>query len=86
MSLTRDAILEHLEAEAGADPRGIEDTTLLFSSGLVDSFAMVSLIIFIESSSGIKIKPTDVTLDNLDSVERILQFVERRGGDGSVEA
>ena len=47
---------------------------------------MVSLIIFIENSSGIKIKPTDVTLDNLDSVERILQFVESRGGDGSVEA
>ena len=82
MTLTSESILEHLATEAGADASKIETTTLLFSSGLVDSFAMVNLIVFVEKSSGIKIKATDVNLDNLDSIDRILRFVARRAGDG----
>ena len=39
MPLTRDDILEHLKTEAGADTNGIDGETLLFSSGMIDSFA-----------------------------------------------
>jgi acyl carrier protein len=77
MAFTRDDILEHLQTEAGADTSKIDDKTLLFSSGMIDSFAMVSMIVFIERGCGIKIKPTDVNMDNLDSIERILSFVAR---------
>ena len=42
---------------------------------------MVSLIVFIERSCGIRIKPTEVTMDNLDSIERILRLADRKCAD-----
>ena len=33
---------------------------------------------FLESQCGFRIGPMEVTLDNVDSVERILQFAERK--------
>jgi hypothetical protein len=39
---------------------------------------MVDLIIFIENAVGCRVHPVDVTLDNFDSIDRILAFVEAR--------
>jgi len=37
---------------------------------------MVALIMFIEHTAGLRVHPADVTLDNFDSIDRILAFVE----------
>jgi len=74
--LTAEKLINYLIEEMGLTD--IDSNTLLFSSTLLDSFSMVDLIAFIERESEIKIAPTEVTLDNLDSVNRILAFVERR--------
>ena len=76
MKLTRDAVLEFLQEKVGADADQIEDETLLFSSNLLDSFSMVDLMLFIEQQTETKMSPLDVTLDNLDSIARILKFSE----------
>jgi acyl carrier protein len=52
--------------------------TPLFSSNMLDSFSMVDLIMFLEKSTGMRLNPADVTLDNLDSIERILDFVSKQ--------
>ena len=39
---------------------------------------MVDLIMFIENAAGLQVHPADVTLDNFDSIDRILAFVEAR--------
>jgi acyl carrier protein len=75
--VTRDDLLTILETELGVDTADIADDTLLFSSGVVDSFALVTLISEVEKRAGIRIAPDDVTLDNLDSIDRILSFVAR---------
>lgn len=75
MSVTKNDLLAFLEEEVGIDPDEIADDTALFSSGLVDSFALVTLMMHLEKLGGFRINPTDVTLDNLDSVERILKYV-----------
>ena len=72
--LTKDALMEYLVSHAQVDPSAIEDSTELFSSGLVDSFAMVDLLQFLEKQTGSRMGPEDISLDNLDSVERILAF------------
>jgi acyl carrier protein len=56
----------------------ITDATLLFSASVIDSFQMMSLMEFIEKQCGIKVPPGDVTLENLDSIERILAYATRR--------
>lgn len=56
----------------------LDDETPLFSSGLIDSFALVDLILLIERECRIRVGPTEVTLDNLDSIARILRFAGNR--------
>lgn len=74
MALSRDALIQYLEDKARVDLSAIKDDTELFSSGTVDSFAMVDLLVFLEKHTGTKMGPEDITLENLDSVERILAF------------
>ncbi len=74
MALTRDALIQYLEDKARVDLSGVDDETELFSSGMVDSFAMVDLLVFLEKHTGTKMGPEDITLENLDSLGRILAF------------
>lgn len=78
MKLTAEELTAYLVDELGLDAGDLEPTAPLFSSGVIDSFALVSMIVFIESHCGIKVEPMEVSLDNMDSIERILAFVERK--------
>lgn len=50
----------------------------LFSAGVIDSFSLVSLLTFIEDTYQIRIGPTDVNLDNFDSLERIENYLKSK--------
>jgi acyl carrier protein len=76
--LTKDQLLGALQNRLGLDVRSIDEQTPLFSSGLIDSFSLVELIAFVEAEAKIRIEPMDVSLENLDSVERILRFANRQ--------
>ena len=76
MALNRENLRRYLHEKQGLEPEDFEDDTMLFSSGLIDSFSMVDLIMFIEDTAGFRVHPADVTLDNFDSIDRILAFVE----------
>lgn len=55
-----------------------EDTSL-FESRILDSLNLLSLISFLEKEHGLKIATSEVNLDNLDTVTRILAFLDKRG-------
>lgn len=57
-----------------------DDGTLLFSSGILDSFDLLAIISLIEREEGIRVQPSDVSLDNFDSVTRLREYVARRSG------
>lgn len=57
----------NIEDEIGPD-------TELFSTGLLDSIAMMNLIAFIEERARIEVRPADVTLENFDTVQRITDY------------
>jgi acyl carrier protein len=71
-------LLKFMEDTLGVDTVAMDDETPLFSSGMIDSANMVDLILFVESKGNVKFSPDDITLDNLDSVSRILLFVADR--------
>lgn len=75
--IDKDLLLEFLDDELGVDLDEIEADTALFSSGIVDSFALVTLMMHLEKIGGFRINPSDVTLENLDSINSILAFVRR---------
>ena len=50
--------------------------TPLISGGYVDSFSMVSLLVFLENKFKIKIPPSKATPEAFDSVNRIVELVK----------
>jgi acyl carrier protein len=65
---------EFLEEELAVDVSEISVDSPLFSTGLVDSFALVSLMTFLEDEGNIRVSPSDVNLDNMDSISRVLNY------------
>jgi acyl carrier protein len=78
--LDKGRIVTFLGGELGVDTATVSDDTPLFSSGLIDSFSLVRLMVFLESEGQFRINPTDVSLDNMDSVARIVRFVAQATG------
>lgn len=75
--LTADGLLAFLEDDLGVDIQDVDEDTPLFSSQLVDSFALVTLMMFLERETGIRISPADVNLDNMDTIGRMLAYANR---------
>lgn len=49
--------------------------TPLISSGYVDSFSMVSLLVFLERKFKIRIPPTKATTEAFDNINKIVDLV-----------
>ena len=80
MALDRQALRDFLATKTRADFSTVGDDDDLFSSGVVDSFAMVDLLVFLEGHTGKSLGLGDVDLDDLDSVNRILNFAAAQTG------
>lgn len=78
--MTGERILRYLATELSVDVAGIEEDTALFSTGRVDSFALVDLIGFLEQETGVVFGPMDISLEHLDTVGRMLAFLASRRG------
>lgn len=73
----KDSILEFLEDELAIDISQIDEKSLIFSTGLIDSFSLISLISFLENKLSFRMSPADISLDNLDSIEKIISYVSQ---------
>jgi acyl carrier protein len=62
------------------DGTSLEDTTSFLESGAVDSTGILELVMFLESTYGIKVEPNEMIPENLDSVSRAADFVTRKRG------
>ncbi len=78
MTLTAADLTGFMQEELGIDTADVDSSSLLFTSGIVDSFSLVSLVTFIERQCGFTVQPDDVTLENLDSIQRIVDFAAAR--------
>jgi acyl carrier protein len=58
-------------------PDDLQPDTPLLSSGLLDSTALLELVVTLERRTGVKVKPGDMTLKYFDSIGRILDFLQR---------
>jgi len=83
MPISSESLREFLRDQGRVDVSAVADDTLLFSSGLVESFTLIELVVFIEQQTGTKVRPAEVRLDHLDSIDRILAFVAGRESPAS---
>jgi acyl carrier protein len=82
MDEIREAVLEYVVDEYIDEDDDIEvdaDTPLI-SSGIVDSFSMVSLKAFLEKRYDIRIPDEEATPEAFDTVNSIVGIVERHKG------
>lgn len=50
----------------------------LISSGLIDSFSLVDIALWVESTYGVHIDDTELTADNFDTVGELAATIEER--------
>jgi acyl carrier protein len=64
---------EYLEEDSGMD---VTENTPLISSGIVDSFSMVSLKMFLEKKFNVKIPDEKATPEAFDTVNNIIKLLK----------
>lgn len=77
MQISLENIIQLLVDELNLGVGEVSKDTALFSSGLLDSFSMVTLVVALEKKFGIKVRATDLTLENFDNPVRIAEYLER---------
>ena len=60
------------------DDDGFDDADSLIEAGVVDSTGVMEVVTFLEESFVIDIADDELVADNLDSVERLAAFVQRK--------
>ena len=58
--------------------REIARDEALISSGLVDSFSLVDLALFIEDSFGVRIEDTELNAETFDTLDQLVEIVLSR--------
>ena len=54
----------------------ISDDEPLFSGGIIDSMDLLELVVIVETKFETKISPGQLTLENFDSINKIVKFSE----------
>jgi acyl carrier protein len=71
-------IITFINDELLDEPEDISNDTSLFQDRILDSLNLVMLISFLEEKFQIKIKTSEVSLENLDTVAKMLTFIEKK--------
>jgi acyl carrier protein len=58
--------------------RDIAPTEKLISSGMIDSFNLVDLSLFVEESFGVRLDDTELTADTFDTLAELEQIILQR--------
>ena len=81
MAVTREELMKFLTKKAPRRKREefakISDDTPLFSTGVIDSFALIDFATWLGKKLGKRFTADDVTLEDLDTVERIMTFAAK---------
>ena len=58
--------------------RSIGDSESLISSGLIDSFSLMDLALFVEDTFGVRIEDTELNTDTFDNLTQLTSLIESR--------
>lgn len=76
MPTTKEKIRKFLINDLGLNVEAIGDDEALFTSGLIDSFALIELLSFLESELNYKIDLAELSIDELDTINALAKLVE----------
>ncbi len=61
-----------------AEPDALSDSASLLDGGIIDSTGVLEVIGFLEDNFAITVEDQEMIPDNLDSIERLCNFVVRK--------
>jgi len=78
-----DEIVQKLSAQIAANilkqpGRELKPDQALLSSGLVDSFSLVDLALFVEDTFGVHIDDAELNSDTFDNLDQLAKLIESR--------
>ena len=50
----------------------------IISSGMIDSFSLVDLALFVENQFGVQIDDTELNRESFDTIEELARLIEKR--------
>jgi acyl carrier protein len=62
---------------------GLTDRDSFLEKGIIDSTGVLELVAFLEGHFGIKMQDQDLIPDNLDSIQGLTAFIQRKLGQGN---
>jgi acyl carrier protein len=62
----------------GQDGDGLANDDSFLDRGIVDSMGVLELVGFLEESYGIKVQDQELIPANLDSIDNVVKFLERK--------
>ncbi len=82
--LLRDYITSNFLLEAGKET--FSNTDSFTEKGIIDSTGVLELLEFIEGELGINVEDQEVIPDNLDSLDNLTRFIQRKLGNSEAKA
>jgi acyl carrier protein len=74
----KEKLIEFIRREFGVEDVEIDEDTKLISSGLIDSFSLVSLQTFIAREFGKRIPAPRITAESFDTVRQMVAIIEKQ--------
>jgi acyl carrier protein len=62
----------------GDDPSALSGSTSLIEAGVIDSTGVLELVGFLEDKFDIRIRDDELVPENLDTIDNIVAFVDRK--------
>ncbi len=62
----------------GESGSGLADSDSFLDKGIIDSTGMLELVAFLEESFGVRVEDEELVPENLDSVDRLADFIARK--------
>lgn len=60
------------------DGKMLEDEASFIDNGIIDSTGILELVMFLESTYKIKVQPQELVPENLDGVNRVARFIDKK--------
>jgi len=93
MNLDREAVKAAIRAqviklagELGMDASGITDDDVIPATGLLDSTAVIQLVVWYEKAYEFPLQQQDINIDNLGSINAMTEFLLARKGVSATRA
>ena len=72
----RQKIRAYITSELGIDLSSSSDSDPLFTSGLIDSFALIELLAFLEQELGSEIDIAEIDIEKIDTIHSLAALVK----------